>query len=55
MPQFTKGSSGNPRGRPRGSRNHTGLAVRLDKMVTAEAEAFATEFAAEEEADVLAA
>jgi hypothetical protein len=38
MPQFTKGSSGNPLGRPLGSRNRTGLALRLDKMVTAAAE-----------------
>jgi hypothetical protein len=37
MPQFAPGHSGNPGGRLPGSRNRTGLAARLDKMVAAEA------------------
>lgn len=35
--RFAPGSTGNPRGRPRGSRNRQGLAARLDKLVAAAA------------------
>jgi hypothetical protein len=35
--RFAPGRSGNPRGRPPGSRNGGGLAARLDKMVAVEA------------------
>jgi hypothetical protein len=35
--RFAPGHTGNPRGRPRGSRNGGGLAARLDRLVAAEA------------------
>jgi hypothetical protein len=35
--RFAAGATGNPRGRPRGSRNHEHLVDRLDRMVANEA------------------
>jgi hypothetical protein len=35
--KFAPGHSGNPTGRPPGSRNRAGLAARLDRLVTAAA------------------
>ncbi len=37
--RFVPGHTGNPRGRPPGSRNHEHLADRLDKLALASAEA----------------